>query len=316
MINKVKKVNIFIDTNILENNNKKLYEFKFNELYNKLKKFVKYNGYDNLKFNIIIPQIVLDELNKHYLEEYERIENKLKNIDKEYNELKSDLNKLGYNFNIEKKNYNNLYEYTEYLKRKFAEYLEKEKENFEIISYPSSDKFYNIINRSIQKERPFFSGNSNGKKFSDAGFKDVIFVESIIEKMAIDNAEYIIVTNDKIVNGLDWTKEIKDRKGKATNSNTNTDVIDFICNEYGLDNKFEYIEFSQGEYFTSRVNEVMGNKTIKDIQNVKIVEDGDAIIIEVECTMNNGDNIIVSLDEVKEFLDIRDLNDEIIYQWE
>lgn len=129
MINKVKKVNIFIDTNILENNNKKLYEFKFNELYNKLKKFVKYNGYDNLKFNIIIPQIVLDELNKHYLEEYERIENKLKNIDKEYNELKSDLNKLGYNFNIEKKNYNNLYEYTEYLKRKFAEYLEKEKEN-------------------------------------------------------------------------------------------------------------------------------------------------------------------------------------------
>lgn len=311
----VKKVNIFLDTNILENHNKKLYEFKFNETYNKLKKFVKYNGYNNLKFNIIIPQIVLDELRKHYIEEYERIENKLKNIDKEYNELKCDLNEIGYKFNIEK-NYSNLCEYTEYLKRKVDEYLIEEKENFEIISYPSSDKFYNIIDRAVQKERPFFSGNSKGKKFSDAGFKDVIFVESVAEKMKIENAEYIIVTNDNIVNGLNWEEEIRDRKGKSTNSNTNMDIIDFICNEYELENKFEYIEFAQGEYFTSRVNEVMGGSVIKGIQDVKIVEDGDAIIIEVVCVVDSGRNIIVSLDEIKEFMDIRNSNDEIIYQWE
>ena len=238
MISEIKKVNIFIDTNILENPNRKLYEFRFNETYDRLKSFIKYNGYNNFDFNIIIPQIVLDELNKHYIEEYERIEEKLENIDEKYNELKSDLNKIGYNFKIEKKNYFNLCEYKQYLKRKFNEYISEEKESFEIIPYPNSDKFYNIIERAVQKERPFFSGNSKGKKFSDAGFKDVIFVESIIEKMLTENADYIIVTDDNIVNGLNWNSEIKGKKGKSINFKTASDIIDFICNEYKLKNNY------------------------------------------------------------------------------
>lgn len=315
MRSEVKKVNIFIDTNILENSNKKLYEFKFNETYERLKRFIKYNGYNNFNFNIVIPQIVLDELNKHYIEEYEIIENKLENIDKEYKGLKSDLNKIGYNFKVEKKNYVNLYEYMNYIKRKFNNYISEEKGNFEIIPYPSNNKFYNIIDRAVQKKRPFFSGNSNGKEFSDAGFKDVIFVESIIEKMQIENADYIIVTNDNIVNGLNWGEEIKGKKGKSTNSNTNIDVVDFICKEYELENKFEYIEFSKTEYFIEKVNKAIGDDVIKDSQKVTVTEDSDAVIIEVECIMKSGKNIIVSLDETKEFLDIRDLNYEIIHQW-
>ena len=84
-----KKINIFIDTNILEEQNKKLYEFKFSKTYDRLKKFIKYNDYTN--FKIIIPKIVLDEICKHYVEEYESIENKLEYLDEKYANIKLEM---------------------------------------------------------------------------------------------------------------------------------------------------------------------------------------------------------------------------------
>ena len=45
----MRKVNIFLDTNVIEIQNKKLFEFKFNNVYDRLKKFITYNTYNNLK---------------------------------------------------------------------------------------------------------------------------------------------------------------------------------------------------------------------------------------------------------------------------
>ena len=85
----MRKVNIFLDTNVIEIQNKKLFEFKFNNVYSRLKRFITYNGYNN--FKIIIPQIVLDEIYKHYIEEYKNIQEKIDNLDDGYNSIKLDM---------------------------------------------------------------------------------------------------------------------------------------------------------------------------------------------------------------------------------
>jgi len=311
MRNKMKKVNIFIDTNILEIPNKRLTEFKFNETYYKLKNFIKYNNYSN--FNIIIPKIVLDELCKHYIEEYTRIEMKLENIDKEYNAIQSDITKLGYELNIERKNFSSISEYKEYIKKCFNKYILEENENIEIIQYPNQEKFHSIIKRAIEKKRPFFTGEYRGKKFSDAGFKDVIFVESIKEKMDLEDADYIIITKDKIVNGLNWNEEIVGKNGKSINYDTGIDIVNFICEEYNIKDLSEYIEFSKEKYFSDQIFNAV-NDILQTVGNINIVEEED-VVIEIECVLNNIGDVIISLDETKGFLDIRNLDGEVIYQW-
>ena len=103
----MRKVNIFLDTNVIEIQNKKLFEFKFNNVYGRLKRFITYNSYNN--FKIIIPQIVLDEIYIHYIEEYRNIQEKIDNLDDGYNSIKSDLVKVGYDINIIRNRYINIF---------------------------------------------------------------------------------------------------------------------------------------------------------------------------------------------------------------
>ena len=314
------KVKIFIDTNILEDINKKLYEFKFNEIYEKLKKFIKYNRYDN--FHIMVPQIAILEIKKHYIEEFERIDSSLKEIDNKYNKIESDLQTIGYEFEIEKNRYKDIKEFEAYFEDIFNQYIEQEKDNFEIIPLPNESRFHKIIERAIKKEHPFFGGNMKAKKVSDAGFKDVVFLESIVEKMEEEenNVEYIIITKDNIVNGLNWTKEIEGKNGKSINYSSSGEIINFICEEYELEDLADYIEFSETEYFKEKILTALNkSELVQNSQKVSIVEneDGDKFI-EVECTIKNGEenvNVIVILDSTKEFINISDINHEIIYQW-
>lgn len=308
----MKNVNIFLDTNVIEVQNKKLFEFRFNGIYYRLKKFIEYNNYNN--FNIIIPQVVLDEINRHYIEEYEEIENKLERLDEQYKGIKSDLIKIGYDMNIIRKTYNSIDEYKNYLKLKFDNYMLEEEKFFEVIPYPNRDRFYSIIERAIEKKRPFFSGKDNKKEFSDAGFKDVVILESIKEKMEKENADYIVVTNDNIVNGLTWNEEITDRKGRSTNAKNDTDIIEFICNEYELKDLSEYIEFSKSEYFMEKINKALEN-LIVEIVEVQLQEYDDENIVEIKCKLKNQSFVKVILNETKEFICITDESDEIIYQW-
>ncbi len=308
----MRKVNIFLDTNVIEIQNKKLFEFKFNNVYARLKKFITYNGYNN--FKIIIPQIVLDEIYKHYIEEYKNIQEKLDNLDDGYNSIKSDIVKVGYDINIIRNRYSNVKEYEDYLKPNFNKYISKEKEYMEVLSYPSKDKFYPIIERAIQKKRPFFFGGTNNKKFSDAGFKDVVILESIKEKMEKENSEYIIATNDNIFNGLNWNDEIKERRGKATSAKNDTDIVDFICKEYNLRDLSEYIEFSRTEYFSEKISNALG-KSIVRIKNIKFEECEDNNVVIIKCKLEDRKNINVILDETKEFIKVTNESDEIIFQW-
>ncbi len=306
------KIDVFLDTNVIEIQNKKLFKFEFNGIYYKLRNFITYNNYNN--FKIIIPQIVLDEMYKHYIEEYESIQKKLENLNDSYSAIKADMIKIGYDVNITKNRYANIDEYKKYIKQNFDKYILEENKYFEIIPYPSQDKFYNIIERAIQKKRPFFFGGNNDKKFSDAGFKDVVLLESIKEKMEEDYADYIIVTNDNILNGLNWNEEIDDRKGKSTNAKSDIDIIEFICNEYELKDMSEYYEFSKEEYFKEKIKNVL-DLSIAETLDIELEEYDDQNIIKIKCRLENNKNIDVILDETKEFICIMDENDEIIYQW-
>ena len=238
----------------------------------------------------------------------------MENLDDKYNAVKSDLVKVGYDINIIRNRYSNVSEYEDYLKLNFNKYIFQEKKYFEILPYPNQDKFYSIIERAIQKKKPFFFGGINNKKFSDAGFKDVVILESIKEKMKKEDSEYIIVTNDNIFNGLEWNNEINERKGKAINAKNDTDIVNFICEEYSLKDLSEYLEFSKTEYFSEKVSKALG-KSIVRMGNVKFEECEDNNIVIIKCKLEDRNNINVILDETKEFINIVNENDEIIFQW-
>jgi len=53
---------------------------------------------------------------------------------------------------------------------------------------------------------------------------------------------------------------------------------------------------------------------LQTVGNINIVEEED-VVIEIECVLNNIGDVIISLDETKGFLDIRNLDGEVIYQW-
>lgn len=176
------KINLYFDTNILKKHNGSIWHFEFNETYFVVKSFIVENGYDN--FVILVPQIVLDELLQQYIERYEDLTKKITN---KVEELQSELNQLEWDITIKKKyNYTRKSEYISYIKEKMNHFIDREKEFLKIIDYPSEGVFSKVIDRSIKKVKPFFGGTARGgkgfkeKKFSDAGFKDVLFLESII----------------------------------------------------------------------------------------------------------------------------------------
>ncbi|MBY7024000.1 MULTISPECIES: PIN domain-containing protein [Clostridium] len=109
--------------------------------------------------SIVLPQIVIDELVKQQVEEYDRVIKGIGNI------------KLPF-VDINKKT-----DYKDYIERKLDEEMNKLKKNgklnFKVITYPKNDALQAIIKRSIEK-RPPFEGKD---KISDKGFKDVILWE-------------------------------------------------------------------------------------------------------------------------------------------
>ncbi|EES51014.1 PIN domain-containing protein [Clostridium botulinum] len=174
------KTSIIIDTNSLFV--KKYRDFTRIEFLENVQSLVDdINLINQPGISIVLPQIVIDELVKQQVEEYDKVIKGIGDIKLPF----VDINK--------KTNYKDHIELI--LDKKMEELKKKSGVNIKVITYPKNEVLQAIIKRAIEK-RPPFEGKD---KISDKGFKDVILWESLLEYKNNNRQERItLVSTDKI----------------------------------------------------------------------------------------------------------------------
>lgn len=277
------KVNIYFDTNSLEDylprtitakgNNKsfmKLSEFRFPSYYYDIEKFIQDNELRD-KIEILIPEIVWMELEKHLINQHKQDLANLSLCIDEYKNIFSDLIEI--NYEIKEK------EYKKYLSGIMADFLENPKISAKIINCPKdSDCITKIIRNAMYTVAPFSEARKDKKDYSDAGFKDALIVETVLAnkndniltifvskdndfKKVFENQENIIICNEddqnkrknKIIEILSEQFVIQEEIIKKEISQNNYMLEELIA-QTGLDTKLDY-RFGSFESIKEQIDE-------------------------------------------------------------
>ncbi|MGH2095257.1 PIN domain-containing protein [Enterococcus faecalis] len=131
-------------------------------------------------YQILIPEIVIEELKKQQVENFEESYKELKNL---YEKMETlyfmDLNEpLQIN-------------YSEKIEELVTEFVNAN--SIETLKICNENKFSNIVNRALNKKAPFRGTKGN----SDKGFKDALIWESLIEFSQKHVGQYIYITKDR-----------------------------------------------------------------------------------------------------------------------
>lgn len=182
------EASIFIDTNVLHMNKiTNFTELQFIDKIALIIEEIKINKFED-RITIALPKIVVNELIQQQKSRY------IQKIDS-IKELKFPL------FQVTKQE--NYEESLMTLLNKYIHQIGDKNVNINIINYPSTESFYEIIDRSIHKRPPFLGVD----KQSDKGFKDVVLWESLLEYKKLHiNKKIILLTHDAIFG----QKELKD----------------------------------------------------------------------------------------------------------
>ncbi|MCO5382140.1 MAG: PIN domain-containing protein [Methanosarcina barkeri] len=136
-------------------------------------------------------------------------------------------------------------DYEMFLDKLVESYLQKV--SVEIIEYPPDNCFRNIIERVINRKKPFLVTGEH----KDYGFKDVVIWESILNYKSVDDfSKVIIMTGD---DGFDESciTEFKMKHGKYMFIfNNSKEALSELSKDYGMFlEENEYLKFARGEYF-------------------------------------------------------------------
>lgn len=249
---KYDKVNIYFDTNSLEDysprtittkgNNKsfmKLSEFRFPSYYYEIEKFIQDNNLQD-KIEILIPEIVWMELEKHMLNQYSQDLANLSSCIKEYKDIFSDLIEINYEFKEK--------EYKKYLSTIMEDFLDNPKTSAKIVPCPKDSAcITRIIRNAMYTKAPFSVAHKDKKEYSDAGFKDALITETVLSNRK-DNVLIIFVSMDNdFKNVFDEIEDIvicneeeqKNRKSK---------IIEILSEQFLIREKVIQKEISQNDY--------------------------------------------------------------------
>jgi hypothetical protein len=252
--------------------------FEFSNEFNEISSFINEKKLSEF-VDIAIPRIVIEELLKQKIEQYE------KDIE-DYSAIVERLSMLP-NTKIDKivlpdKSFD--------CSKNLKEFLEQYVKNNNIILIELQedkliDIFKNVINRAIQKQSPF------NKEKSDAGFKDAIIWESILNYEKLDEYNKVIfVTKDS---GFD-NNCISEFESKIQKYIKIVPSIELVIQELNKDYEFyiqhyEVIDFANEDYFMDYLNKEISDKKyilIDDkeylIENFKIIDYCDAVLFDFE----------------------------------
>ena len=267
-----KSINIFIDTNIIEE-----YvpwqrgsclccgEFPEGKDFYDLTNFAKNN---NLKgFTICIPDVVIKEIQYHLRDAYT-------NTQKSYADILENVKKIfGQTFSeTHEFSHQNIDALNAFIADETNRFITKY--SIRVIPHPN-DIFQELLRKALAKEPPFSAANANGKFFSDAGFKDAVLWESLLNEARKENALTILFSKDG-----DFSKAVpEDMKDKIFIFTEYQNVINKLKELYSLSDRDEIIhQFKKNTYIWERVLEnaqTMGSFDIStaDITSVEPYSD-------------------------------------------
>ena len=294
-------IEIFFDTNILRNKNHQDYsKFEFGSEYSNFIDFI--NSKDLIETcHINVAEIVIEELKKQFIDDFEEDNEIFRKLIEKF--------RIYYKFN--EPDYKDI---KRDLDKKVIEYLKNE--NINIVLIPKDrDIFNNIIDRVINKEKPF----SGKDKDSDKGFKDVLQWESMIEfAKKIDTNIFLYITKNK----NDFPKEIAEEFVKRTNKkieifyeigelqsrilelnkmHSNYLLVDAIIKS--LIDSGELIDIVNEKikfYYGWEINKINKFQNLTDQSNncysfeVESEDENGNAIYFVECTLDKNENIIIT----------------------
>ena len=250
-------IDVFIDTNILHSRNEQLDKVLFVEKLKEIIEEIEINDiYTEIK--ILLPRMVLNELYQQQLEMFD------------------DLNKRLENVSMPNMQYNRAFNYGEYLETTFKKAIMELQQGIvavEVVDFPNSDRFDNIISRAIKKEPPF----EGKEKHSDKGFKDVLIWESIKEyKEKHINDIIVFYCNDNLLASNALKKEFKEEfrdEIYIEQKNALMKRLTTLCNKNEMIKTFSSQLNERIEICLSHNNEILYDLLMEDT----VWNDGDAI---------------------------------------
>lgn len=278
---------VFFDTNFLRKKN--IDNFSTFHFGIQFEDFLDFLGANDVLdyYKINISKITLEELKKQIKENYEEELSKLNEL---YNKFKN-VYDIKFNINVD-------FKYEDILEKQIKEYMEAYNINTVEIDNLS---LQSIINRAINKQKPFVGENDN----SDKGFKDAVLWESIIN--------YAKRTENK--NFILFTKNIQDFPKKLEKEfNQLTDKSIEIVSEISVIQENILLEIS---------------RNIKDILTLNWLNENEQIVIdEINDYLEKSDNWkgyqMMTIDRIEDLVNkgnnfysftLFNIEDEKEWQW-
>ena len=179
-MNRYERAYIYFDTNALEcrHSGKALYlsQFVVNPLYYEIENLVKNMGIAD-KVQICIPEIVWFEIQEHMVLHYKSERDSMKAKIESFRKSFGDLVEITCTFtNCAAED-----EYKDYIYSIMQDFLNNPRVTASIIPYPKDeDSIHQIIMQAVHSSKPFRIARANGKDYTDAGFKDAMIFNTIL----------------------------------------------------------------------------------------------------------------------------------------
>lgn len=239
------KLYLFFDTNSLESRFAKdcffLSKPEFSKIFYSAEQFIKINKLENL-IKICIPEISLLEIKKHLVSCFQSNNDSLNADIEKYKKIFGDL----FEIFVDKKNIKTKKEYEQYLAEYYDNFIEERKDFLEIIPYPKDEETFRVIvNKALYSIKPFTKANKQGKEYSDAGLKDAMIYESIVQYLKGNSG--ILITNDNDFKEIFFDESIDNLQLCSTENELNTMLL---SNINMLDSEYQIIKIiSDDDYF-------------------------------------------------------------------
>lgn len=242
-------VKVFVDTNILGNYVKVQKDsyiicdrFPESKDFRDLMVFAKNNELN--RFKICIPEMVLKEIQHQMIFDYNNAKNSYCDLLEKFKKV------FGVNF---KENHffshNSIEERRCFVDSEIKSFQERYSECVDILPH-TNDSFPILLNKAVSQTAPFSKAKGSTKDYSDAGFKDAVILECLLQEAKNDNVVIILFSNDRVFS-LSVPEYLKTKVFVFSEYNS---VIDKLRNLYNLNEEKEIAQrFKVDNYLLSRV---------------------------------------------------------------
>ena len=289
-----KTISVFFDTNILESRDSDSL-LSFSEL-----KIPKTPFYDVIRcidefglwesVELLIPDMVVMELKHHLNKEYKNKITQMQKAIQQYQERLGSLAEIDCTINT------SCDDYSEYVNSLFEDFFATARNHSRIIeSKKDSTIMKRLIEKATKTEAPFSMAGGNGKKYTDAGFKDAVIYETIVEYISNNDTIGILFTQDKDYGvAVDTFKLISvklDNKEKAFE-----EFKQIIKTHFNILEQDDFEAKLKDTYIKSRILEEAGLR-FDDYNFIKIIpgtyrSDEETIYADIVVRINNDKLII------------------------